>query len=400
MLRPERLSEPPSGGILGPLLAIAVLAACGPGTLPAPATPPADVEPAGQRPRAGLYGGPADPVALTADEAELARLATGCQPDPRLVIAARAHADDLASSGLPRSTADLDHLRFGILAAGGFDYRIQPFIATADAAGREALAGFVGQRGASWTHFGVGILGGVLVWIGVDRPLELDAVPIRFPQGRGTQVTGRVLDPRVARVTAFLGLPDGSVGRLAVSGGSPFSIDIPQGSAGRHDLELLVDTGRGPEVAVLLPLYLGCEPERRPVVFQEPPDSGAREPARLLYELIGEVRRRAGLEPLRRDITLEALARAHSAEMIERGFFGHVSPATGSLAERLAAQGLRPTASAENVARAGSAWRAHRNLLQSPSHRMHLIDPRFTHVGVGAARDGDDVIVTEVFARW
>jgi uncharacterized protein YkwD len=376
------------------------LAACGslPGPVQEEPGAPAGEEP--PPPRVDHYGGPADPAPLTAAERELARVAPGCRIDPRLVLAARTHARELAAGGGARSGADLDHLRFGVLAAGGTDYRIQPLVATADAAGRAALEAFALQRGAHWSHCGVGLEGGLLVWIGVERALELCAVPVAPPAGRAVRVAGRVIDARVRRVEAYLGMPGGEVRQLPVRGSEGFEIDLPAGAPGRHELELLADDGRGAEVAALLPLWVGVEPDRRPLVFQEPSDFGGRDPAGILYELIGEVRRRAALRPLRRDTALEELALAHSAEMAKEGFFGHVSPATGALRDRLAARGLRPAVSAENVARSRSVFRAHRNLVQSPSHRVHLIDPRFTHVGVGVAPDGDDVIVTEVFARW
>jgi hypothetical protein len=398
VLRPERLSRSPAAGAWPLLVA---LAACGSLPPAAPEEPAAPVAPAGLPARADHYGGPFDPAPLTDPERESALIAAGCRIDPRLVLAARAHARELTSSDGVRSEADLDHLRFGVLLVGGTDYRIQPFVATADGTGRKALSGFVRQRGSRWSHCGVGVCGDLLVWIGVERALELDAVPVAPPAGRPVRIVGRVIDPRIRRVEAFLGLPGGGVLRLQVRGGAgPFEVDLPPLGPGRHDLELLMDDGGGPEVAALLPLWIGVEPDRRPVVFQEPTIAEARPPAELLYELIGDFRRRAGLQPLRRDAGLEELALAHSSEMAREAFFGHVSPATGALADRLAARGLRPAESAENVARSGSVWRVHRNLLQSPSHRLHLIDQRFTHVGIGAVRDGGDVIVTEVFARW
>jgi hypothetical protein len=401
VLRPERLSEPSGRGATGLLLATWALVACGSLAPPVPDEPEATARPAAPRLRSSRYGGPSDPVTLTDIERASALVAAGCRIDPRLVLAARAHARELSSSGGERTAADLDHLRFGILATGGTDYRFQPFISTVDEAGREALARFVRQRGSGWSHCGVGASGGVLVWIGVERAIEIDAVPIHPPAGQTQRITGRVLDSRIRRVEAFLGLPDGGVVRLHVRGGAgSFEIDVTPDRPGRNDLELLVDDGGGPEVAALLPLWIEVEPDRRPVVFQEPRATDQRLPGELLYGLIDEARRRSGLEPLSRDAALETLAGSHSADMAERGFFGHVSPSTGSLADRLAARGLRPAESAENVARSGSVWRAHRNLLQSPSHRMHLIEPRYTHLGVGVARDGDEVWVTEVFARW
>jgi uncharacterized protein YkwD len=40
----------------------------------------------------------------------------------------------------------------------------------------------------------------------------------------------------------------------------------------------------------------------------------------------------------------------------------------------------------ENLAVASSPERAHDALMASPSHRKNLLDRRYTHLGVGAAR--------------
>ena len=91
----------------------------------------------------------------------------------------------------------------------------------------------------------------------------------------------------------------------------------------------------------------------------------------LLFDYLAAARKRAGLRPISRDTRLDRVARAHSREMAERGFFGHVSPYRGALAKRLARGGLSPLRCAENVARSVTPLRIHRNLMQSPSHRLN-----------------------------
>ena len=56
------------------------------------------------------------------------------------------------------------------------------------------------------------------------------------------------------------------------------------------------------------------------------------DPQRML-ELVNEERTRAGLDPLEFDDQLREVARAHSREMFELGYFGHQSPVTGSVAD-------------------------------------------------------------------
>lgn len=54
----------------------------------------------------------------------------------------------------------------------------------------------------------------------------------------------------------------------------------------------------------------------------------------------------------------------------------------------------------ENVAANGSIQSAHSKLMESPHHRDNILDPRFSHLGIGIAR-GDDgmVYVSQDFAR-
>jgi hypothetical protein len=58
----------------------------------------------------------------------------------------------------------------------------------------------------------------------------------------------------------------------------------------------------------------------------------------------------------------------------------------------------------ENVARASSASEAHAMLLASPGHRDNIVNPRFTHVGIGVVVERQMnpplYAVTEVFAAF
>jgi hypothetical protein len=56
------------------------------------------------------------------------------------------------------------------------------------------------------------------------------------------------------------------------------------------------------------------------------------------------------------------------------------------------------TAIGENVAYAGSAWRAHELLMNSPGHRTNILRPGYTHVGVGVVNSGGMYWVAQVFA--
>jgi len=420
VLRQERLKRESLRAVArlaGPIAVALALGSCGPVSGSGAAADRAHNTDAAGDARTDHYGGPVPSVDLTAAEQSLWTSVVGpnpscrCAMDPRLILAARRHASDLFSSGRPPQESDLEHLRFAVRAQGGTDYALQPLVITADDRGQASLAAFVLAHGDRWTHCGVGLAGRagdqLAVWIGVERPIELGPLPLRPPVGVEIEVTGRALTDRPVSIEPFLGLPDGTVRRLSPANGwsgasgGHFAIRIPLEVEGRYDFELLVDTGRGPETAVLIPLYVGVEPEPGPLITLDAPGGdGARTAIETLGELIDRERDRLGLAALERDRRLDRIAGAHSADMVARGFFGHRSPDGESLADRLERAALAPQHSAENVARSRSVTRVHRNLMESPSHRINIVDPRFTHLGIGIARDGDDVVVTEIFARW
>ena len=62
--------------------------------------------------------------------------------------------------------------------------------------------------------------------------------------------------------------------------------------------------------------------------------------------------------------------------------------------------GVRWTAAAENVGTSYSVEDVYRLLLRSPSHRQNMVNPTFTHTGVGTARGKDGrVYVVQLFIK-
>ena len=100
------------------------------------------------------------------------------------------------------------------------------------------------------------------------------------------------------------------------------------------------------------------------------------------------------------------MARAHSADMLAHGFVGHISPTTGSAADRLRRAHIDAARILENVARAYSPGEAERGLMASPGHRANVLDREATHLGIGVAvgppqKDGGAtaLLVTQLFIR-
>jgi uncharacterized protein YkwD len=132
-----------------------------------------------------------------------------------------------------------------------------------------------------------------------------------------------------------------------------------------------------------------------------------------LVAAINIERTQRGLEPLVSDPLLCVTARAHCREMCSLDYFEHRSPTPGLetplnryLAGRRAWGQERPSTAlvGENIFYASASDSdynvayAHQRLMASPGHRANILEPRFTHVGVGLYRDSQGRFwVTEMF---
>lgn len=105
-----------------------------------------------------------------------------------------------------------------------------------------------------------------------------------------------------------------------------------------------------------------------------------------MLALLNQERARAGLPPLVVDERLREAARGHSDEMFRLSYFAHESPASGSPFDRLRRTGLDFLTAGENLAYAPSVAVAHRELMNSPSHRQNILSPDFRRVGIGVVR--------------
>lgn len=105
-----------------------------------------------------------------------------------------------------------------------------------------------------------------------------------------------------------------------------------------------------------------------------------------MLELVNQERAAAGLGPLEFDDQLRDVARAHSREMFELGYFAHQSPQTGSPFDRLRRAGIAFLVAGENLAYAPNVRVAHEGLMQSPGHRANILRPAFGRVGIGVIR--------------
>ncbi len=118
-----------------------------------------------------------------------------------------------------------------------------------------------------------------------------------------------------------------------------------------------------------------------------------------LVELINQERISEGLPPLATDERLTQAARKHTELLVKYQALSHRFDGEESLQLRAADENIRADRQAENVALEMDVSGAHAVLMNSPPHRANILSSNYNAVGVGVMRSGDQVYVTEDFAR-
>jgi uncharacterized protein YkwD len=104
--------------------------------------------------------------------------------------------------------------------------------------------------------------------------------------------------------------------------------------------------------------------------------------------MLNREREANGLLPFVVDVNLRKLARSHSADMFQRGYFSHYTPDGLSPFDRMNAASIEYTYAGENLALAPSVKLAMQGLMNSPGHRANILNPSFKRLGVGAIDGG------------
>ena len=103
-----------------------------------------------------------------------------------------------------------------------------------------------------------------------------------------------------------------------------------------------------------------------------------------MIQLVNDLRLGYGLEQLTYDEDLGGLARMKSEDMMKNNYFDHVSPTYGDPGKMLDQFQVSYKTAGENIAKGVAtpeevvtAW------MQSDGHRANILNPDFTHIGVG-----------------
>ncbi|MBK9051831.1 MAG: CAP domain-containing protein [Chloroflexi bacterium] len=135
----------------------------------------------------------------------------------------------------------------------------------------------------------------------------------------------------------------------------------------------------------------------------------------IMFVLVNEARTNAlpgwlGTTKLRWHDGLAAVARGHSADMLRRQYVSHITPDGFSSAQRIERQGISYVACGENIGivygesshTQQGVYDIHNAFMNQPrsltNHRGNLLNPVWTHIGIGIAYNPDGaLVVTQKF---
>jgi uncharacterized protein YkwD len=208
----------------------------------------------------------------------------------------------------------------------------------------------------------------------------------------------------------FVTHDDGSTERLPIQPGKSGSFKATL-ACGKHDgrqqVEITGSDAAGSTVLANFPVWCGAQPPSSIVIAPAENDDvnvPADEAERRLLALVNRDRQAAGLTALQWDERVAKVSRAHSEEMRRTKVVAHISPTTGSAADRVRVANIKTALVLENVARAYGVSEAHAGLMNSPGHRANVLAPAATHIGIGVVLGEEvagrrEMFLTQVFIR-
>jgi uncharacterized protein YkwD len=131
----------------------------------------------------------------------------------------------------------------------------------------------------------------------------------------------------------------------------------------------------------------GC----KPTVPGADPPKAVLDAEQGTLDLINGERAAAGLSALVMDEDARKVARAHSEDMVARGFFSHTNPDGLDPFQRIDAAGIPYVSAGENLAwnnAPAPAESAVTGWMASPPHRANILRPQFDRTGMGVAVKG------------
>jgi uncharacterized protein YkwD len=242
---------------------------------------------------------------------------------------------------------------------------------------------------------------------GVERHLllatarggQLEPIDARKAVVRGALASG------FDRAELVLAAGNGELQRFAVDAarlraGVALSLDLRRPVR----VQLLAHGKQGPRPVAERVLAAGSEGGAEPrdaAVSTTPGIETSSTPGASLEQQLDALRGQAARPSLRSNALLARAAQEHAGKVCKSGRVAHVLAPGDDPTHRLLAAGISARRVGETVARAASSEAALRSFMDSPSHRLTLLERSFTDVGVGQATDaaGKRCVVV-LLAEW
>ena len=108
-----------------------------------------------------------------------------------------------------------------------------------------------------------------------------------------------------------------------------------------------------------------------------------------VIRLVNKERTKQGLKELQYDWELARVARYKSEDMRDQNYFSHNSPIYGSPFDMIKNFGISYKAAAENIAKGQTTpEQVVQSWMNSSGHRANILSTKYTHIGVGYAKEG------------
>ena len=234
-------------------------------------------------------------------------------------------------------------------------------------------------------------------------------IPRSLPAG-GSFLLDAVIDAKFKDPEVFVTYDDGRTQRLELklghAGGMQTTVACGA-RTGRQQVEITASDVSGSTVLANFPVWCAAAPPTSLTVdpsLEEGPVTTTEDAEKKLLGLVNRDRMAAGLSALQWDEGVARVARGHSEEMRRTKNVAHISPTTGSAADRVRAAKIKTAVVLENVARAYGVGEAHQGLMNSPGHRANVMSATATNLGIGAVFGEEvsgrrEIFITQVFTR-
>ena len=217
--------------------------------------------------------------------------------------------------------------------------------------------------------------------------------PAPMPQSSSIFQKSRVEEIRVIMEKASL--------RSGSSTQAPIIMELPKGNVykvvGESKDWYVVETDDG-DIGAVEPTQVQPHIEAPTVAPNQATTSSLSPNEKEILRLLNGERSKNGLNPLKLDMEISQVARLKSQDMIDNNYFSHNSPTYGSPFDMMKSYDIKYVYAGENLAGNPSIQDAHESLMNSQGHRENILNPNFTHIGIGV-REGSKYgkMITQMF---